>query len=142
MAHWNGCCDSLLGMARNGRFDLGLRVLSVLAAEPETMQTSAAIAEKLGESAVMVRRSFLQLHRAGLIAQRKGPSGGARLKLSAKDIGMGDVFAATSGDIAMVADKSLQPLMKRVQSDGLKAMNETTLSHVWKRLKKSQERPG
>jgi DNA-binding IscR family transcriptional regulator len=124
-------------MAQNGRFDLGLRVLAVLAAEPETRQTSAAIAEKLGESAVMVRRAFLQLHGAGLIVQRKGPNGGARLKRPAKEVGMGDLFVATLGAFAAVSDKSLEPLLKRVQGDAVKAMNETTLSQVVKRLKKS-----
>ena len=124
-------------MAQNGRFDLGLRVLVVLASEPEAMQTSAAIAEKLHESAVMVRRVFLQLHEAGLIVQRKGPSGGARLKRPAKEVGMGDVFTATFGAFAGVSDKSLEPLLRRVQGDAVEAMNETTLSQVVKRLKKS-----
>ena len=108
----------------------------MLAAEPEGMHTSAAIAEKLGESAVMVRRTFLQLHGAGLVVQRKGPSGGARLKLSAKEIGLGDVFAATAGEWLKVEDKALESLLKRVQADGVKAMNETSLAQVVKRLKK------
>ena len=108
----------------------------MLAAEPEGMHTSAAIAEKLGESAVMVRRTFLQLHRAGLVVQRKGPRGGARLKLSAKEIGLGDVFAATAGEWLKVEDKALESLLKRVQADGVKAMNETSLAQVVKRLKK------
>ena len=59
------------------------------------MRTSAVIAEELGESAVMVRRTFLLLQKAGLIAQRKGPSGGARLEQPAKQIGLGDIYAAT-----------------------------------------------
>jgi DNA-binding IscR family transcriptional regulator len=85
-------------MAMNGRFDLGLRVLVLLADDPGNMHTSAAIAEALGESAVMVRRTFLKLHQAGFIAQRKGPNGGARLKVAPKEIGLGDVFAAMSGE--------------------------------------------
>jgi DNA-binding IscR family transcriptional regulator len=123
-------------MAQNGRFDLGLRVLTVLAAEPEHMHTSAAIAEKLGESAVMVRRAFLQLHDAGLIVQRKGPSGGAKLKRPAKEIGMGDVFEATADGWLGVGDKAIGSLLKRTRVDALTAMNETTLSQVVKRLRK------
>lgn len=130
-------CDSLLCMAKSGRFDLSVRVLAVLAAEPDAMQTSAAIAEKLGESAVMVRRTFLQLHQGGFIVQRKGPSGGARLKLPAKEIGLGDVFAASSGNWLGVTNRALESLVARTQSDAVKAMNETTLSQVMKRLKKS-----
>jgi len=80
-------------MAKSGRFGLSLRILMVLAEEPDTMQPSAAIAEKLAQSAVMVRRCFLLLHKRGLIEQRKGPNGGARLKLPAKQIGLGDIYA-------------------------------------------------
>src|SRR5258708_27349482 len=84
-------------MAQRGRFQLSVRVLAVLASEPDAMHTSSAIAETLKESAVMVRRTFLLLHKAGLIMQRKGPHGGAKLKLPAKQIGLGDVFEATAG---------------------------------------------
>jgi DNA-binding IscR family transcriptional regulator len=123
-------------MAINGRFDLGLRVLVLLAEDPGRMHTSAAIAEALGTSPVMVRRAFLMLHKAGFIAQRKGPHGGARLKLSPKEVGLGDIFAAMSDDWLLVGDKALDPLLKRAQADAVKAMNETTLAQMVKRLKK------
>lgn len=100
------------------------------------MHTSAAIAETLKESAVMVRRSFLLLHKAGLIVQRKGPSGGAQLKLPAKQIGLGDVFNAAAGEWLTVEDKALDGLMKKVRGDAVTAMNEHSLSGVIKRLKK------
>ncbi len=100
------------------------------------MHTSAAIAEALGESAVMVRRTFLLLHRAGMIEQRKGPRGGARLKVAAKQIGLGDVFDATAGEWLNVDDKAVAGLMKKVRADAVAAMNEHTLAGVVKRLKK------
>jgi DNA-binding IscR family transcriptional regulator len=111
-------------------------VLAVLAAEPEAMHTSAAIAEALGESAVMVRRSFLSLHAAGFVVQRKGPSGGAKLKVSPKEIGLGDVYAAAAGDWLSIEDKAVASLVKRVRTDAIQAMNETTLAQFVKRLKK------
>jgi DNA-binding IscR family transcriptional regulator len=123
-------------MAMNGRFDLGLRVLALLAAEPEAMHTSQAIAEELKESAVMVRRVFLQLHNAGFIVQRKGPSGGAKLKVAAKEVGIGDVFASTAGEWLGVEDKALASLMKKTASHAVAAMNETTLAQVVRRMKK------
>jgi DNA-binding IscR family transcriptional regulator len=123
-------------MAQNGRFALSLRVLAVLASEPEAMHTSAAIAEELGESAVMIRRAFLRLHKGGFIVQRKGPNGGARLKLPAKEIGLGDLYAATVGNWLLLEDKALAPLLKRAQSDATAAMNEITLAQLVKRLKK------
>src|SRR5215831_19307063 len=103
-------CGSLLGMAQSERFQLSVRVLAVLASEPESMHTSASIAGELKESAVMVRRAFLLLHKAGLIMQRKGPHGGAKLKIAPKQIGLGDVFAATSGDWINFEDKVLAGL--------------------------------
>ena len=100
------------------------------------MHTSAAIAEELTESAVMVRRCFLLLHKKGLIEQRKGPHGGAKLKLPAKQIGLGDVYVATEDDWLMLDDPTIAGLLKRVRSEGLTAMNETTLAQMLKRIKK------
>jgi DNA-binding IscR family transcriptional regulator len=100
------------------------------------MHTSAAIAEKLTESAVMVRRCFLLLHKKGLIEQRKGPHGGARLKLAPKQIGMGDVYLATEDDWLVLDDPTIAGLMKRVREEGVQAMNETTLAQMLKRINK------
>lgn len=130
-------CGSLACMAQSGRFALSLRILTVLASEPGTMHTSAEIAESLKESAVMVRRCFLLLHKQGLIEQRKGPHGGARLKRTPKQIGLGDVYIATEGDWLAVHDPAITGLMKRVRQDGMEAMNETTLAQMLKRVRKA-----
>jgi DNA-binding IscR family transcriptional regulator len=131
-------CGSFLCMAQSGRFQLGVRVLAVLASEAGAMHTSSAIAEALNESAVMVRRTFLLLHKAGLIEQKKGPHGGAKLKIAAKQIGLGDVFQATSGDWLNFEDKAVGALMKKVRGDAVAAMNEHSLAGVVKRLKKAK----
>lgn len=123
-------------MAQSGRFGLSLRILTVLASEPESMHTSAAIAAKLSESAVMVRRCFLLLHKKDLIEQRKGPNGGARLRHSPKQIGLGDVYLATEGDWLELQEPAISGLLRRVRDDGIEAMNETTLSQVLKRIRK------
>jgi DNA-binding IscR family transcriptional regulator len=99
------------------------------------MHTSAAIAEELTESAVMVRRCFLLLHKSGLIEQRKGPNGGAKLSLPAKQIGLGDVYLATEGDW-LLGDPTIASLLKRVRDEGVTAMNETTLAQILKRIRK------
>jgi DNA-binding IscR family transcriptional regulator len=124
-------------MAQSGRFQLSVRVLAVLASESGRMHTSSAIAEELKESAVMVRRSFLLLHKAGLIEQKKGPHGGAKLAIAAKQIGLGDVFEATAGDWLSVEDKAVAALIKKVRGDAIAAMNEHSLAGVVKRLKKA-----
>ena len=85
----------------------------------------------------MVRRAFLLLHKAGLIVQRKGPHGGAKLKVSPKQIGLGDVFEATSGDWISFEDKALTGLMKKVRSDAVEAMNDHTLAQVVKKIRKA-----
>ncbi len=123
-------------MAQNGRFALSLRVLTVLASRPGQMLTSAAIAEELGESAVMVRRTFLLLHKAGWVVQRKGPHGGAALKVAAKQIGLGDLFTATTGEWLEGGDKATDALLRKVRSEAVAAMNETTVAQVVKRLRK------
>ena len=102
------------------------------------MHTSSAIAEALGESAVMVRRTFLMLHKGGLIVQRKGPNGGAKLKIPMKQIGLGDVFEATAGEWFAVQDKALDGWMKKVRGDAVAAMNEHSLGGVVKRLNKGK----
>ena len=105
------------------------------------MHTSAEIAESLTESAVMFRRCFLLLHKKGLIEQRKGPHGGAKLKLPAKQIGLGDVYVATEDDWLDIDDPTIAGLMKRVRAEGLLAMNETTLAQMLKRIKKKAPAP-
>jgi len=125
-------------MAQSERFQLSVRVLAVLASEPDAMHTSAVIAETLKESAVMVRRTFLLLHKAGLIMQRKGPNGGAKLKVAPKQIGLGDLFEATAGDWLSIEDKSVAAHMKKVRGDAIAAMNEHSLAGIVKRMKRAK----
>lgn len=124
-------------MAQNGRFGLGLRILAHLAMAPGSMHTSAEIAAALGTSPVMVRRIFPALHKAGFIIQRKGPQGGAQLKASAKSIGFGDIFAAVGGEWPSTGDKVTDTIQQRARMDAIKAMNDTTISSLTKKLKKS-----
>jgi DNA-binding IscR family transcriptional regulator len=124
-------------MAQNSRFGLSVRVLTVLALAPESMHTSAAIAATLKTNPVMVRRVFAALHKAGFIVQRKGPQGGVKLKAAPKSIGLGDVFAITAGAWPATGEKAMDALLKRVHDDAVTAMNETTISSLTKKLKKS-----
>jgi DNA-binding IscR family transcriptional regulator len=121
-------------VAQSGRFDLSLRVLAVLAGAPDAMHPSAAIAEELSESAVVIRRLFLLLERGGLIEQRRGPGGGARLKTAPQEIGVGDVYRAAEGDWLFYGDRSMSILLKRAWEEGLSAMNAITLAQVLKRM--------
>ncbi len=102
------------------------------------MHTSAEIATALGTSPVMVRRIFPALHKAGFIIQRKGPQGGAQLKATPKSIGFGDVFTAVGGEWPTTGEKSADSIMHRARTDAIKAMNDTTIAALTKKLKKSQ----
>ena len=124
-------------MAPNARFGLSLRILAHLALAPGTMHTSAAIAASLKTSPVMVRRLFLSLSKAGLLTQRKGPQGGARLKLPPKSIGLGDVYAAVSPDWPATGEKAVDAIARRARQHAVTAMNETTVAALAKKLKKS-----
>ena len=121
-------------MARSERFELSVKVLAVLAAEPGRMRTSQSIATALDKDAVMVRRTYSLLQKAGWIVQRKGPHGGARLKVRPRQIGIGDVFAATSGDWVSLKDKTSTELMKKVRSAAVRAMNNYTLAEVVRKM--------
>ena len=126
-------------MAQNGRFGLSLRVLAHLALGPETMHTSAEIAGALKTSPVMVRRVFPALHKAGFIVQRKGPQGGAKLKMQAKLIGFGDVFSAVGGAWPSAGEKAADAMMDKSRAGAVLAMNETTISALVKRMKKAEK---
>src|SRR3569833_2772967 len=119
-------------MAQSGRFGLSLRILTVLASEPQSMHTSAEIAGKLSERAVMDRRCFLLLHKKGLIEQRKGPHGGARLKISPKQLGLGDVFVASVGEWLALDEPAISGLLRRAREHGIEAMKESSLAQVLK----------
>ena len=84
----------------------------------------------------MVRRIFAPLHKAGFIIQRKGPQGGAQLKVTPKSIGFGDVFAAVGGAWPSAGDKVTDTILQRARNDAITAMNDTTVASLIKKLKK------
>ena len=108
----------------------------MLAEVPDVMLTSAAIAEKLNTSPVMVRRVFALLHGAGLITQRKGPTGGARLAKLAREIGLGEVYLCCASDWPVFAEKPLETALGKVRKEAVAAMNETSIATLAKKLKK------
>ena len=69
-------------------------MLVLLAADPDRLQTSTDIAEKLDTNPVVVRRVLASLQQAKLIESQKGPTGGSRLLRSPKAISLADVYQA------------------------------------------------
>jgi Rrf2 family protein len=85
-------------MAANTRFATGVHILVLLAAEPDTLQTSTSLAEHLNTNPVVVRRVLSSLQRADLIFSQKGPTGGSRLAKPSKAISLADVYKAVESN--------------------------------------------
>jgi Rrf2 family protein len=85
-------------MAANTRFATGVHILVLLAAEPDSLQTSTNLAEHLKTNPVVVRRVLSSLQRADLIVSQKGPTGGSRLAKPAKAITLADIYKAVESN--------------------------------------------
>lgn len=135
-------------MALNARFETGIQALVLLAAEPEKLHRSEDIAHRLGMNPVVVRRIFLELRKGGLIQSHKGPSGGSKLKVSAKDITLRDVHRAVQPNGLLHAPPSspipgLASALKGIFNDASRALDkelaETTLSQLVKKAQKKSK---
>jgi DNA-binding IscR family transcriptional regulator len=87
-------------MARptNTQFALGVHMLTLLTADPRTMQSSEVLAGSAGSNPVHVRRVLGRLRRAGLVRSRPGPHGGWLPANGAGATTLADVWRAVNGD--------------------------------------------
>lgn len=131
-------------MAVNTRFATGVHAMVLLAAEPDTLQTSEAIAARLETNPVVVRRVFSLLHHAGLVDSHKGPSGGSKLARPAKQITLADIYKALdTGDLFHTAEFSseeaahtagaLHQVFKNIERSLRDELSKTTLSQIAKK---------
>ena len=138
-------------MAVNCRFATGVHVLVLLAAKPDTLQTSTDIAEKLDTNPVVVRRVLASLQQAKLIESQKGPTGGSRLLKSPKAISLADVYKAVetgslfhTPKVRAAGPVRVNSALERVFSASMGALFEdfgkTNLSHVLKRVDRNGKR--
>lgn len=136
-------------MALNTRFTTSIQALVLLAAEPDKLHTSEDVAQKINTNSVVIRREFLQLSRAGLIASYKGPSGGSKLARSAKEITLRDIHRAVYPHGLLHAPSlpgvaNLQSKLKEVFADASRAfekeLDQTTLSQLVKKAQKKAKR--
>lgn len=81
-------------LKRNSRLFLALHTLSHMAGKPDTVRTSADIAEHSGTNPVVVRRVLGRLRDAGLLSSEKGHAGGWRLACEPHNISLADVYTA------------------------------------------------
>lgn len=132
-------------MALNARFVTGIQALVLLAAEPEKLHRSEDVAHKLGTNPVVVRRIFAELQKAGIIVSHKGPSGGSKLAMTAKEITLRDVHRAVQPQGVLQAPQSsavpgLASVLRSVLNNASRALEkelaETTLSQLAKKAQK------
>ncbi|WP_320668849.1 Rrf2 family transcriptional regulator [Patulibacter defluvii] len=87
-------------MARptNTRFAVGVHLMTLLAAQPDAVQSSTDLAGSVGTNPVHVRRVLGLLRDAGLVASRPGTTGGWRVTRPPREIALADVWRAVHGD--------------------------------------------
>ena len=78
-------------------------VLLIEIARRKVVQSSQHIAEQTGIPAPTVAKIMKSLNRAGLLASRRGASGGYSLDRPAEQITLADVIQAVEGPIALTA---------------------------------------
>ncbi len=137
-------------MAVNTRFATGVHTLVLLAAEPDTLQTSNDIADKLNTNAVVIRRVLASLQKAELVSSQKGPSGGSRLSRPAKSITLRDIYRAVengavfhapslSGSAALRVASTLDKVFSESQRALEQELDKTTLAQLVKKLSKNKK---
>jgi Rrf2 family protein len=108
-------------MARptNTQFALAVHMLTLLTADPQTMQSSELLASSAGSNPVHVRRVLGRLRRAGLVRSRPGPHGGWLPADGAAGTTLADVWRAVNGDDPVLGLHSASPdcaVGQRIQS--------------------------
>lgn len=81
--------------------DYATVVLTVLAAEPETVLSAAELAERAGLEAPTVSKVLKPLAQAGLVEGFRGAHGGYRLTRPPGEISLLEIVEAMEGPIAM-----------------------------------------
>ncbi len=122
-------------------------MLVLLAAEPDSLQTSTDIALKLDTNPVVVRRVLASLQQAKLIESQKGPTGGSRLLKAPKAITLADVYKAVetgslfhTPSVRAAAALRVNSALEKIFSSSIIALLEdfekTNLAQVLKRVGK------
>ena len=81
--------------------DYATVLLAVLAAQPELVQTAAALAEQTHIAAPTVSKLLKQLQRAGLVSSTRGLHGGYQLARPATQISAAAILDALEGPVAL-----------------------------------------
>ncbi len=131
-------------MKRNSRLSLALHTLGHMAGDPDSMRTSADIAEHAGTNPVVVRRVLGKLREAGLLTSEKGHAGGWRLARAPELITLADVYlaldeslVATNGEetapscsIEHVLHRKVASVLEEIEHSLIERLAATTIAEV------------
>jgi Rrf2 family protein len=81
-------------MIRNDRLSVALHVLLHMGERPDRPMTSEEMAACVGTNAVVIRRTFAGLRRAGIVSSEKGHGGGWRLARPPADVSIAQIQQA------------------------------------------------
>jgi Rrf2 family protein len=90
-------------MKRNSRLSVALHVLLHMAGRQNGAMTSEELATCAGTHAVVIRRTFAGLRKAGIVSSLKGHGGGWRLERPLSEITLYEVQHAIEEKVAPVA---------------------------------------
>lgn len=106
--------------------DYATVLLAVLAAQPQRVQTAAALAEQTRIAAPTVSKLLKQLQRAGLVISTRGLHGGYQLARPAAQISAAAILDALEGPVALTDCSVAQGQCEIEQS--------CRVGRVWQRL--------
>jgi FeS assembly SUF system regulator len=106
--------------------DYATVLLAVLAAQPERVQTAAALAEQTHIAAPTVSKLLKQLQRAALVSSTRGLHGGYQLARPATQISAAAILDALEGPMALTDCSVARGQCEIEQS--------CRVGHVWQRL--------
>ena len=131
-------------MKRNSRLSLALHTLGHMAGDPDSMRTSADIAEHAGTNPVVVRRVLGKLREAGLLTSEKGHAGGWRLARAPELITLADVYlaldeslvatgaeeAAPACSVEHVLQRKVASVLEEIEHSLIERLAATTIAEV------------
>lgn len=123
--------------------DYGLRMLMRMASEPEKAFSTAELADEFGLSRHHLTKIMQRLAQGGIVATRRGGSGGAMLARNPQEVSMGSVvrlledgqplvecFAANGGDCTITGCCRLKARLRSAEAAFLADLDRSTLADI------------
>lgn len=103
-------------MMRNERLRVALHVLLHMAERRDQPMTSEQMAACVGTNAVVIRRTFAGLRKAGIVTSVKGHGGGWRLARAPEEVSIADIQQALGERVISLTSTEAPPRCLLLQS--------------------------